>query len=313
MRLFRKIKTWLILFATMSMLLSSCREEDGDFLVNLYLAPVDTLAVGETTTVQIVYVPEYADSGFPFGKQHWTSSDTTIVRIDQSGNLQAVDIGQATVRLMWGGFKAETTVSVDQTFNFKSRSFADYCVARYDTNKDGILQSSEVYTVVGLDLTDLSIEFEPISLAGIESFVNLQKLKITHLKISDIDLSKNKKLNDLDCSQSELTRLDVSKNQNLQNLDCHGCSNLTELVLGSKAEYGDNALVILNCYRCSITGIDLSRCSQLEYIDCRDNQLTSLDLSNSPKMTQIWCSGNNIPTPKLPADFEMEQLKEHDF
>lgn len=313
MSFFRKIKTWHIVLATIAMLTSSCQKEDGNFLVNLYLAPVDTLAVGDATTVQIVYVPENADSGLPFGKQHWTSSDTSIVRIDQSGNIQAIDIGQVTVRLMWGGFKAETTVSVDETFAFKSRSFADYCLARYDANHDGILQSSEVYTVVGLDLTDLSVELEPISLAGIESFVNLQKLKITHLKISELDLSKNKRLSDLDCSQSELTRLDVSRNKNLQNLDCHGCPNLTELVFGSKAEYGENALVILNCYRCSITGLDLSRCTHLEYIDCRDNRLTSLDLTNSPKMTQIWCSGNEVAAPTLPADFEMEQLKEHDF
>ena len=52
------------------------------------------------------------------------------------------------------------------------------------------------------------------------------------------------------------------------------------------------ALDYLNCRDNQITSLDVSNNTALTYLRCNDNQLTSLDLSNNTGLTQLYCETN---------------------
>lgn len=304
------VQILITLFTVLSVV--GCNDNEGAYLIDINLNNPDTLEIGQSTQMEIIYVPQNAVCGLPTERPIWLSSDTSVIVIDSMGIATAKAVGDAFIKVIWGAFERDIVLSVNRTFSFSNKAFMDYCLSRYDANGDGILQGLEVTDIVGLDLTDLSIEYEPMSLQGIEAFENLQKLKISHLRIAELDLSHNKKLRDLDCSLSEISVLDISQNDKLEVLDCHGCETLSQLIIGSRTKYEANKLNTINCYRCALTDLDLTRCEALEYIDCRDNQLISLNLVNNFLITQISCSGNNISDITFPADFDFSQLKTFD-
>jgi hypothetical protein len=80
------------------------------------------------------------------------------------------------------------------------------------------------------------------------------------LKLPDLDLSNNRKLEYLICTWGSLTYLDLSENKALIELACH-----------------------LN----ALTALDLSKCTKLTYLSCGDNPLTSLDISNNIELTTL--------------------------
>lgn len=58
------------------------------------------------------------------------------------------------------------------------------------------------------------------SLAGIEYFESLEKLNCSYNHITELDVTKNRKLAALWCHYNQLTELDISKNRELTQLYC---------------------------------------------------------------------------------------------
>ena len=58
-------------------------------------------------------------------------------------------------------------------------------------------------------------------------------------------------------------------------------------------EYLDH-LTSLSCYRSSITSLDVSNCTQLEYLNCDDTQISALDLSKCSQLLHILCERTQI-------------------
>lgn len=304
----------LIVFLLLAII--RCSEESEQSLVRTYFSAYDeVMLVGETQQLVMMLYPANSTRNLPDADIIWTSSDTTVITVDQDGNITALSVGKSTITVTWGNFVVEAVVEVDgSTEAIEDELFLNYCLERFDENGDGILQNLEVAYLVGLDLTDICSDDTCVSLAGIELFVNLQSLTFSRIDVTYLDLSKNTKLTDLNCSLTTITSLDLSNNTQLVTLDCHGCENLTELTLGSLDEEGTYmALNTLNCYRCAIETLDLSRCADLEYLDCRENQLSDLDASGCPRLIQLSCSSNNISTITLAADYDWDQMKTLDY
>ena len=107
-------------------------------------------------------------------------------------------------------------------------------------------------------------------LAGIEYFTNLRTLL---------------------CSENPLTLLDVSKNTKLQRLNCKGYG---QGLLASLNVSGCAILETLECDDNQLTSIDASNNPELYMLSCNNNQLSSLDLSKNTKLESLKCSNNSL-------------------
>jgi len=88
-------------------------------------------------------------------------------------------------------------------------------------DSDGIVNgqvfTSDIENVTELNLDALSWSFPQIyDLTGIQDFVLLEKLSINYTDITELDVSQNLQLKELDCSSNWLMSLDVSSNTLLE-------------------------------------------------------------------------------------------------
>ena len=107
-------------------------------------------------------------------------------------------------------------------------------------------------------------------LAGIEYFTNLRTLL---------------------CGENPLTLLDVSKNTKLQRLNCKGYG---QGLLASLNVSGCAILETLECDDNQLTSIDASNNPELYMLSCNNNQLSSLDFSKNTKLESLKCSNNSL-------------------
>ena len=272
--------------------------------------------MSDTMQIALFFYPNRTNAGVPDQPVEWTSTDTTIVSIAPDDTYTAIltarGIGEVTIKAKLGEFVTQTNIVVDVDNSVFNSHFLDLCLSYFDENNDGILQGTEICSVIGLDATELSTTNDPISFDGIELFTSLQTFKATHLIISKLDLSKNTNLTNIDISESEIAELDISNNLEVRFLDCHACPNLQHIIFASSTKDKTNQMRTINCQRCSLTSLDVSKCTLLEYLDCSQNQLTELDLSNNVLLRQLCCTGNNISSVKLWEDADTEYFTTDD-
>lgn len=96
---------------------------------------------------------------------------------------------------------------------------------------------------------------------------DLEKLVCDGNELVSLDLSRNPRLKELECSNNKLPELDVSALPDLEKLKCKW-----------------NA----------ITSLDLSQTTKLVELDCSNNKLTSLDISCCPAIKDVRLDFNNL-------------------
>ena len=101
------------------------------------------------------------------------------------------------------GAEEEENISDDLGYPY----FLSFCLANYDTNKDGWISRREAAAVTVMDVSSQNLG----TLHGINHFVNLTYL---------------------DCSSNDLWQLDVSNNLKLEYLDCRGNDGLEYIYIG---------------------------------------------------------------------------------
>lgn len=67
-------------------------------------------------------------------------------------------------------------------------------------------------------------------------------------------------------------------------------------------------ITALNCQNCLLTGIDLSKCSQLTSLRCSWNKLQQLDVSHLPLLQELRCSWNELSTLDLSNNKDLRLL-----
>lgn len=185
--------------------------------------------------------------------------------------------------------------------------FREYCLERYDRDKDGRLSKDEVLAVKKMThFPDVSGRF--LSLEGIEYFSNLENFAWEYSGPKEIDLRYNSRLQKISCLyNSNLIRfrgpvgytpleIELYSLFNLEELDLSGCGNVQELRLfvdsfsevklssvnlpdPSHLQYLTIAAVDAGCYDALLAGaVNLKRL----YCDFYPDAV--LDLSHCPKL-----------------------------
>lgn len=138
-----------------------------------------------------------------------------------------------------------------------------------------------------LKLTELAYWGKTKFPGNLADFPNLTRLSIRGVE-TPLDLSKNSKLKDLDCSYNGLTRLDVSVLPDLEKLVCDG-NELISLDLSRNPRLKE-----LECSNNKLPELDVSALPDLEKLKCKWNAITSLDLSQTTKLVELDCSNNKL-------------------
>ena len=163
-----------------------------------------------------------------------------------------------------GSFNSEKGVKVDES-TFPDAVFRDYISESVDTNNDGLLSVEEIENVTTIFLRANKDErySNLTSLKGVEIFSELSELSIMGCGVKELDLSGNRKLTYLQCSDTAITNIDVSIFPELRNLQIAGTL---------------------------IDSIDVSHNFELHTLDVSNTNIVELELSNNKELTQLYCN-----------------------
>ena len=209
--------------------------------------------------------------------------------------------------LPFSAFAANTEIdfnSPDFKLNFPDEEFRRFLKECCDKNGDGKLDA---------DIKNMTIptSYAIKSLEGIRFFEDLEKLDCHGIGLTTLNVGKNFKLKELDCSQNQLKKsvdilssglkkLNCSNNKlthmnlgilsglNLEEVNCSN-NNITNIVMDSVGE-----LVKFDCSNNELTALDVSRCYQLKQLNCSVNQLVELDVKNQTNLTLLDCHHNEL-------------------
>ena len=173
--------------------------------------------------------------------------------------------------------------SPDFKLNFPDEEFRRFLKECCDKNGDGKLD---------VDIKNMTIptSYAIKSLEGIRFFEDLEKLDCHGIGLTTLNVGKNFKLKELDCSDNQLKESYPILSSGLKKLNCSN-NKLTHMNLGIL--YGLN-LEEVNCSNNNITNIVMWNVGELVKFDCSNNDLMTLDVSQCSKLQQLNCSGNQL-------------------
>lgn len=179
--------------------------------------------------------------------------------------------------------------------------FREYLINKFDANQDHKLTKDEA-----MYITEVIIPSDVKSVQGIEYLENLEKYDENCGDMTHLDLSKNSKLQEVDCmNMHKLSYLRVPLNietiamtrTNLRELKLEDMPFLSGLYcIESNLETLETGycpcVTILNCDDNQLTKIDLSKFPSLNELYCNNNKLTIIDVSKNPYLESLRCKGN---------------------
>ncbi|MEP3387830.1 MAG: LamG-like jellyroll fold domain-containing protein [Reichenbachiella sp.] len=155
----------------------------------------------------------------------------------------------------------------------------------YDAVIDGGVYEHVADTITILDVSNRQIT----SLEGLTEFPNLIKFYCQTNNIEQVDLSKQKDLQELNIAQNHLHSLNVNENKKLKQLIVN--DNLLSVLdmpsIGSHLEE-------LNCSNNQLTNLNLSECQNLTTLVMADNQFEQIELLEVAQLTALDCSNNQL-------------------
>ena len=188
-------------------------------------------------------------------------------------------------------------VEINET-NFPDEIFRNWILSQ-KYGKDGVLTDKEIAGVDSIGVSEMDIQ----SLKGIEYFTELTILICNNNELTELDVSKNKKLIVLNCNANHLTSLNVLGCTKLKGLGCF-LNQLASLDLSK-----NTALQDLHCYYNGLTVLNLSKNKKLEMLCCDHNRLTTLNLSKNWNLTYVSCVNNQITGADMDALVKSLPLK----
>ena len=202
--------------------------------------------------------------------------------------------------LPFSAFAANTEIdfnSTDFKLNFPDAEFRRFLQDCCDTNGDGKLD---------VDIVNMTIptSYAIKSLEGIRFFEDLEKLDCHGIGLTTLNVGKNFKLKELDCSQNQLKKSVDILSSGLKKLNCSN-NKLTYMNLGIL--YGLN-LEEVNCSNNNITNIVMDSVGELVKFDCSNNDLMTLDVSQCLKLEELNCSGNQLMELDVRNQTQLKQL-----
>ncbi|MBQ1385584.1 MAG: hypothetical protein IIY75_02170 [Erysipelotrichales bacterium] len=159
---------------------------------------------------------------------------------------------------------------------FPDANFRKYVQDYIDGNMDGKLTVGEADAVKELPVYNKSIA----SLKGIEAFRYLEDLDARSNKLTEVDLSLNKRLVDVELNNNQITTLKLPATKTLKELKLNNTN---------------------------ITSINLKNFTNLEELDVGSTQLSSLNVEYNRKLEEI--NANNIPDLKSLNLYNLTELR----
>ena len=230
---------------------------------------------------------------------------------------------------------------------FPDQDFRTLVSDLFDTNKDGLLSSSEINNATEIDYN----ENYPVlySVKGIEYLHDLKSFEWNYDPIRTLDLSRNHelqsvfaydddieelyvdgcpKLKHLDVRANELTGIDVTGCPELQTLcisfntgltavDLSGCPDLDYFEAEddesiTSFDFSNNGkMKHLDVNACDLSSLDVSNMPDLEYLECGSNSLSMLDVSSNSKLEYLYCHYNDLVELKLGSKPVLNELYCH--
>ena len=226
-------------------------------------------------------------------------------------NFKAGTLNSATIDI--SDFKKEEYLSgIDENF---MTYLLDAAGGNTDQNGDGKISLSEAQKVKSINIYDMD-KRNITSVKGIEYFTELTSLTLSGTsynekgKLQTLDVSKNTKLEYLDCKNNEITDLFLGELPNLSSLYCSNNSISTPISLKSSPK-----IISFEAQNNKIPSIEVSKADMYQFIcsnnpltgglklegrismlECNNCQLSSLDLSKVIGLSNLKCSNNNLPT-----------------
>ncbi|ATL90665.1 leucine-rich repeat domain-containing protein [Faecalibacterium prausnitzii] len=212
--------------------------------------------------------------------------------------------------LPFSAFAANTEIAFDSPdfqLNFPDAEFQRFLKEKCDTNHNGKLDAQEL-SITEMTITD---DYKIKKLEGIRFFEDLEKLDCHGIGLTTLNVGKNFKLKELDCSYNQLKEYFPILSSGLKILNCSH-NNLTYMDLGIlsglKLEEVDcsynkiwrivmrseEELVKFDCSNNELMALDVSRCYQLKQLNCSVNQLVELDVKNQTNLTLLDCHHNEL-------------------
>ncbi|SNR15434.1 InlB B-repeat-containing protein [Tenacibaculum jejuense] len=190
-----------------------------------------------------------------------------------------------------------------------------------DTNRDGEIQVSEAEAYNG----ELIINNNNISdLTGIEAFTNIITLSFENNNVTNVDLSQNTELKNLNCFNNKINSLDLNNNIELTNLraysnlitgiDISNCDKLSVIDLRNNLlnTINTNAqadLFLLDLGSNNLSSIDLTQNTKLQFLSLGQNQnLSTLDVSNTPLLRRLEIRGTGIAAVDISMLLDLDDL-----
>ena len=248
----------------------------------------------------------------------------------------------------WQEYEGRESGIIINEDNFPDEEFRAFLI-KQDYGKDLIITGDELTTIVSIDTQSYNYAWTASNgnirtLKGIEYFTYLRYLNIAGNKIESLDISKNRQLQELDCTYNYLTELDVSQNTELTKLYCSGSFSkldvskntklttlsfasmkLTEIDLSNNTALTDLsfdvtglqsvdlsknvALTKLSCIQnSSLTNLDVSKNKALTYLSCPQNKLSELDVSKNTALTYLFCPYNQLTSLDVSKNGELTEL-----
>ena len=175
----------------------------------------------------------------------------------------------------------------------------------YNYGDDGVITTEELEKVDRLFIGYSDIEnFEGIELfteltlltcpdTSLKTFdlklPKLVTLNCTDSKMTKIDMSGCPELKVLDCRRSySLESIDLSKNTKLEYLECESCA-LTTLDVSKCTE-----LLQLVCYRNKLSTVDVSNLSKLKSLSVYGNPISALNISGCESLNRLTITLNQL-------------------
>ena len=202
--------------------------------------------------------------------------------------------------LPFSAFAANTEIdfnSPDFKLNFPDEEFRRFLKECCDKNGDGKLD---------VDIKNMTIptSYAIKSLEGIRFFEDLEKLDCHGIGLTTLNVGKNFKLKELDCSDNQLKESYPILSSGLKKLNCSN-NKLTYMNLGIL--YGLN-LEEVNCSNNEIRNIVMDSVGELVKFDCSNNDLMALDVSQCFKLKELNCSGNQLMELNVGNQTQLTQL-----
>lgn len=206
----------------------------------------ETIEVSSSATTQTLNVSSDCDWGVSSEDSGWLTvspsggiAGTTALKVSIAENTGA-DARESALVFRYGS--RSKSLPVRQNYRIEEVAISDpafkaYLLSAFDADGDGVLSTKEASAISEIKASGLGIKAMPeISTA----FPGLTSLDCSGNELSELDLAGMTGLVRLDCSDNNLTNLDIRDLYNLEYFDAGGNPGLTEILVWSGFEAGEN-------------------------------------------------------------------------